>query len=209
MHALLFEMKPREGHEDHYFRHAAALRPLLEQQDGLIFIDRFKSLTRPGVILSHSLWRDEASLAKWRTNTRHHKSQAAGRNKHFEDYRIRISHVLARSELDQDTVHWSRDGAYSTLASRIPHYLVIVVSRGEPLSDQGETFASVNHEGTYVTVADFENEADARAAWATAREHSSVGAASFCLISRDYGMFDRDEAPQYWPDVAQPAGSEN
>ena len=88
MQALLFEMKPRDGHEDHYFRHAERLRPFLLQQEGLIFIERFKALAQPGVILSHSLWRDEASIAKWRTDQEHHKSQTAGRLQHFEDYRI-------------------------------------------------------------------------------------------------------------------------
>ena len=122
MQALLFELKPREGHEEHYFRHAAALRPLLAQQEGLNYIDRFRSLSRPGVILSHSLWRDEASLAKWRTNRRHHRSQAAGRDEHFEDYRLRISHVLAHASRGQEEKHWTRDGAYRAAESRTLTY---------------------------------------------------------------------------------------
>ena len=30
-------------------------------------IERYWSLAREGVILSHSLWRNEASIARWRT----------------------------------------------------------------------------------------------------------------------------------------------
>ena len=94
MHTLLFEVQPRAGHEDHYFAHATRLRPLLDAHPGLLFIDRFKSLVRPNIILSHSHWQDEASLARWRTDAQHRRSQAAGRNQHFEDYRIRISRVV-------------------------------------------------------------------------------------------------------------------
>ena len=62
MQALMFEVKPKEGHEQHYFDRAAALRPRLERNDGILFIDRYRSLSRAGVILSHSHWRDEPSI---------------------------------------------------------------------------------------------------------------------------------------------------
>ena len=59
MHALLFEVEPRPGHGDHYFEHAARLRPIVDAEPGMLFIDRYQSLARAGVILSHSLWQDE------------------------------------------------------------------------------------------------------------------------------------------------------
>lgn len=203
MHALLFEMKPREGHEDHYFRHAAALRPLLEQQDGLLFIDRFKSLSRPGVILSHSWWRDEASLAKWRTNAKHHKSQEAGRNKHFQYYRIRICHVVSHAVAGQENKHWSKDGLYSSIETQSPRYIVIAGGHGEPFSDQGEAFQSVNRDDAYISLIDAEDEASAQSTSLNARDSASVSFAMMCLVSRDYGMFDREQAPQYFPPVEQ------
>ena len=206
MHALLFEMKPRDGHEDHYFRHAAALRPRLEQHDGLIYIDRFKSTSRPGVILSHSMWRDEASLAKWRTDAHHHNSQAAGRNKHFEDYRIRISHVLEHAAKGEETREWSDEGAYSAPESHAPRFLVIAGSRNAPLPGRGEAFASVNFDDVYVTVIEAQDAAAGREMTRSAAQNTDVETASLCLISRDYGMFDRTEAPQYFPpvDAARP-----
>ncbi|MFL4994745.1 MAG: antibiotic biosynthesis monooxygenase family protein, partial [Microvirga sp.] len=79
MHALLFEVLPTPEGRARYFELAAALRPELDQNPGLLFIDRYESLSRPGVILSHSLWRDEASLARWRSNERHYAAQCAGR----------------------------------------------------------------------------------------------------------------------------------
>ncbi len=201
MHALLFEMKPRDGHEEHYFRHAAALRPRLEQHDGLIYIDRFKSLVRPGVILSHSMWRDEASLAKWRTDTHHHNSQAAGRNKHFEDYRLRISHVLEHAEKERDMREWSDEGAYSAPDSRTPRFLVIVASKDKPFSDLGEAYLSVNFDDAYVNVIDAGSRSAGREIRASADENPAVEKASLCMVSRDYGMFDRAEAPQYFSPV--------
>lgn len=204
MQALLFEMKPRDGHEDNYFSHAAALRPLLEQQEGLLFIDRFKSLSRPGVILSHSLWRDEAAIAKWRTQQQHHQSQAAGRNTHFEDYRLRISHVLQHRSKGEETQHWSADGAYSK--SESTRYLAIIGSIKEPFSDRGEAFASVNFKDVYVTVTDVETDAAGRDLMASTETSPTVQTAVFCLVSRDYGMFDRAEAPQYFPPIKRQEG---
>ena len=59
MLALFFEVRPREdGGWERYLAIAAGLRPVLAKQEGLLFIDRYRSLTRPGTILSHSLWRD-------------------------------------------------------------------------------------------------------------------------------------------------------
>ena len=60
MLALFFEVCPRaDGGWDRYLAIAAGLRPLLAEQEGLLFIDRYRSLLRPGTILSHSLWRGD------------------------------------------------------------------------------------------------------------------------------------------------------
>ena len=113
MQARLFEVLPRPGHEDQYFRSAAALRPLLAGHDGLLFLDRYRSESRPGIILSHSHWRDEASLARWRADGQHHAAQCAGRREHFQDYRIRISHVLRAIARTGEDTHYAEDGAYA------------------------------------------------------------------------------------------------
>lgn len=200
MHALLFEVEPRAGHEEHYFSHAAALRPLLASHAGLLFIDRFKSLTRPNVILSHSHWRDEASLAKWRTNAKHHRSQAAGRNRHFRDYRIRIAHVLETYMPGDATTRWPHDGAYRDPASHTPRFLTIVATEGEAFPDGGEAFRSVNFEDAYLTVGVSETELEGNAIVSRASQSGNVTNAMLAMVSRDYGMFDRDEAPQLFPD---------
>jgi hypothetical protein len=53
MHALLFELLPKPEGRSRYFEMAAALRPILDTSPGVLFIDRYESLRRPGWILSH------------------------------------------------------------------------------------------------------------------------------------------------------------
>jgi heme-degrading monooxygenase HmoA len=73
---------------------AAELRPLLEEVDGFISVERFESLTQPGKLLSLSFWRDEEAIARWRKLERHRAAQNAGRRVHFRDYRLRVAGVL-------------------------------------------------------------------------------------------------------------------
>ncbi|MEM7523235.1 MAG: antibiotic biosynthesis monooxygenase family protein [Pseudomonadota bacterium] len=201
MHALLFEMEPRAGHEAHYFRHAEVLRPLLASHDGLLFIERFTSLSRPGVILSHSHWRDEASLSKWRSDPKHHSSQAAGRIGHFKDYRIRISHVLAMARPGAERQTWTTAGAYSDVGSAHPRYLTIIASKGEPFASRGEGFQSVTAKDGYLAVSDVASYERGLDAVGAAMADPTVTSAILSLVSRDYGMFERAEAPQYFAAV--------
>ena len=107
MIAVIFEVEPSE--RDDYFRIAAELRPLLDQIDGFISIERFQSLNDDNRILSLSFWRDEAAIAQWRTLEAHRAAQAEGRARTFRDYRLRIANVVrdygmrARDEAPQDS----------------------------------------------------------------------------------------------------------
>ena len=94
MIAVIFEAQPRPGQKDAYLDAAAALRPLLAENDGFISIERFESLTTPGKILSLSFWRDEEVVARWRRLEAHRGVQAAGRDSIFADYRLRVASVL-------------------------------------------------------------------------------------------------------------------
>ncbi|MFY0989613.1 antibiotic biosynthesis monooxygenase family protein [Halomonas sp. C05BenzN] len=94
MIAVIFEVIPRSGRRDHYLDIAASLRPLLDEIDGFISIERFESLTQPGKILSLSFWRDEQAVAQWRRLERHRAAQAQGREGVFDDYRLRVAGVM-------------------------------------------------------------------------------------------------------------------
>lgn len=201
MQALLFEMTPRAGHEDDYFRHAAMLRPILMEHDGLMFIERFKSLARPNVILSHSLWRDEASIARWRTDRQHHKSQSAGRFKHFADYRIRIAHVLQHIAQGEPQKNWTKDGAYNDAGTTPDRFLTITRTNEIPDIESIEVFESVTEANSYLMIASVSSDGEGRSMVDKADGDDTVISALSSRVSRDYGMFERAEAPQYFGPV--------
>jgi len=64
MIAVIFEVWPDKERRQEYLDMAAALRPLLDQIDGFISIERFESLSEPGKVLSLSFFRDEAAIAQ-------------------------------------------------------------------------------------------------------------------------------------------------
>ncbi len=113
MMAVIFEVQPAPGQQDAYLQAAAALRPLLEQVDGFISIERFESLSEPGRLLSLSFWRDEAAVARWRQMEAHRLTQQQGRAPIFSDYRLRVVAVVrdyglkdrAQAPLDSRAVH--------------------------------------------------------------------------------------------------------
>src|SRR5205809_138529 len=63
MIAVIFEVCPKDAEQKQtYLKIAAQLRPLLDNIDGFISIERFESLYEPGKILSLSFWRDEQAV---------------------------------------------------------------------------------------------------------------------------------------------------
>ncbi|MDD2176010.1 antibiotic biosynthesis monooxygenase [Acidovorax sp. D2M1] len=94
MMAVIFEVVPAPGQKDAYLDAAAALRPVLEQMDGFISIERFQSLSEPGKLLSLSFWRDEDAVALWRQQEAHRAAQHEGRAGIFADYRLRVAAVV-------------------------------------------------------------------------------------------------------------------
>ncbi len=94
MIAVIFEVTPAAGCQQAYLDIAASLRPLLEQVDGFISVERFQSLSTPGKMLSLSFFRDEAAVQQWRQIEAHRAAQQAGRAQLFADYRLRIAGVL-------------------------------------------------------------------------------------------------------------------
>ena len=94
MIAIIFEVWPADGRRQEYLDLAASLRPLLEEIDGFISIERFESLAEPGKILSLSFFRDEQAVAEWRALEAHRKAQARGRAAVFKNYRLRVAGVI-------------------------------------------------------------------------------------------------------------------
>jgi heme-degrading monooxygenase HmoA len=93
MIAVIFEVWPAAGRRQDYLALAAELRPLLEEIDGFLSIERFESLREPGKLLSLSFWRDDEAVKTWRNQQHHRASQAKGRSGIFADYRLRVAAV--------------------------------------------------------------------------------------------------------------------
>ena len=110
MIAVIFEVELAEGRQDEYLDIAAGLRPLLEQTDGFISVERFQSLSNPAKLLSLSYFRDEAAVAEWRELAAHRAAQTSGRGGVFRDYRLKVTEVLRdygmneRNEAPPDSV---------------------------------------------------------------------------------------------------------
>jgi len=93
MIAVIFEVRPHDHWKAAYLQAAERLRPLLDQVDGFISIERFESLASPGKILSLSFWRDEEAVRQWRNNDEHRQVQKAGRDSIFAAYHLTVAEV--------------------------------------------------------------------------------------------------------------------
>ena len=113
MIAIIFEVFPAEGHKQDYLEIAAELKPLLEQIDGFISVERFQSLTDPNKLLSLSFFENEQAVQQWRTLAKHRSAQSAGRTGIFSNYRLRVAevnrdyglHERQQAPVDSNEVH--------------------------------------------------------------------------------------------------------
>lgn len=101
MIAVIFEVLPADGKKSAYLDIAAQLRPLVDEVDGFLSVERFQSITDPNKMLSLSFFRDETALTNWRTLAEHRAAQKAGRNGLFDGYRLRIASVMRDYGLDE------------------------------------------------------------------------------------------------------------
>src|ERR1700754_4195031 len=126
MFAVLFEVHPHTEQWDAYLDYAKMLRPELEAIDGFVDNIRYRSLTRPGWILSLSSWRDEKALVRWRTRARHHDVQAKGREEVLADYHLRVgqltndTHLPTGYRLDEQRFDVTEVGEGTTVTLSTP-----------------------------------------------------------------------------------------
>ncbi len=213
MFVVIFEVQPKPDHTDEYLKLAEHLRPMLEEIDGFLDVERFASRRIEGRLLSLSTWLDEKALVRWRTHAEHHRVQAKGRTQVFADYRLRVGEVTADTQppagipVEQTRFDETEIGAAKAVTiteMRVDPKSVtapdLVSSRlglgpgTAGLVDQ-EVFASIYTPGKLVLLASWRDAAAAESwkpAGGTAR-HRKI------RIIRDYGMFERREAPQYYP----------
>ena len=194
MFAVIFEVNPRPAAWDEYLGHAATLRPELVAIDGFIANERYASLTRPGWLVSLSIWRDEKALIRWRTHALHHEIQGKGRSSVFADYHLRVGEIVSDTEateaLPQVRFDTTEAGAAKavTLTERVldPGPVVAAPDR--------DSFDSITRPGNGLYLRSWPDLASAEAGIGGA-----LGRHRVVRVIRDYGMFARAEAPQYFP----------
>jgi heme-degrading monooxygenase HmoA len=218
MFAVIFEVNPKAEQWDTYLGYAKLLRPELEQIDGFIDNERFSSLRRKGWVLSLSTWRDEKAVVRWRTSARHHEVQQQGRTEVFSDYHLRVGEIVADNRpppgqsLQQqrfDETHApaklialseaAPEGMPSVPdASAVAARLGMLDRATRPGLVDWDAFESINQPGKFILLTSW-RDASAAEGWADQGNrdirHRRV------RVIRDYGMFDRAEAPQYYPPV--------
>jgi heme-degrading monooxygenase HmoA len=218
MFTVVFEVHPAPGKKDEYLGLAKHLRPILESIDGFIDNERFESKRREGWVLSLSTWRDEKAVVRWRSQGEHHRIQERGRNGIFSDYHLRVCEVTADSHppknlqvieqrLDVSEIGKAKalaiteisptQGAtFSTHPDLLPSHIGFDVQANGLV--EYDIFESITNPGKMLVLTSWKTAEDS-ARWTP---NSFGGAAELrhrrVRNVRDYGMFEREEAAQYW-----------
>jgi heme-degrading monooxygenase HmoA len=223
MFSVIFEVNRKKEHLDEYLDLAGHLNPILQTIDGFVDNERFESQSRPGWLLSHSTWRDEKSVIRWRHESEHHKVQQKGRFQIFQDYHLRVGDVTFDTDAPKEApIHEMRfdeteigeakyatfteitpktDAALACQIDLVPAHLELDLNSESLVAH--DVFSSIVTEGKLALLC----------AWRTGPAAKSWRPKTFkgvetlrhrvVRVVRDYGMYDRREAPQYYQDVAK------
>lgn len=223
MFSVIFEVLPAQGRKDEYLELAKHLKPVLERIDGFIDVERFGSRRRPGWVLSHSTWRDEKSVIRWRTKGEHHAAQEKGRFEVFQDYHLRVGEVTFDSDppkpvlerrLDETEIGVAKfvtlteivpvkGAAFAVQTDLLPAHLGLDVKDGAVVAY--DVFESIYNPGKLALLVGWKSAEDA-GTWSPRKIDGKIDGVDQLRhrrirIVRDYGRFDRREAPQFYPDV--------
>jgi heme-degrading monooxygenase HmoA len=221
MFSVAFEVHPKSDQWDAYLGNAKMLRPELEQVDGFVDNIRYKSLTREGWILSLSGWRDEKSVVRWRTTMRHHRVQEKGRTEILLDYHLRVGQITADTRIPKgqalmeqrlDETEVGEGTTLTLLDAKRPRASPVLspeeYARYLGLEAEAEgmlawdVFDAVLTPGDLMLLISWRTERVAQA-FERAVKMPPDGRFRRVRVVRDYGMFDRREAPQYYPDAVR------
>jgi heme-degrading monooxygenase HmoA len=211
MFAVLFEVQPKSEKWDEYLGIAKMLKPELEAIDGFVENIRYRSLTRPGWLLSLSIWRDEKALVRWRTQAVHHGAQERGRFEIFGDYHLRVGELTGTGSTERTDETQVGLGTIVTLvdgkqAARDAAADQVAASLGLQADAPGlvawDVFEAVLTPGDVILLMTSRDQktAEGLARGISLRDDERLRQVR---ILRDYGMYDRREAPQYYPDVTR------
>lgn len=222
MFAVIFEVIPRPEQTDAYLEDVRSLGPELALVDGFIDNVRYRSLTREGWILSLSSWRDEKSVVRWRTAQSHHEAQERGRSRILADYHLRVGeitndtripagHELVEQRLDETAA--GEGTALTLIEARRPAEWNDTSNPADcsqflglnPYADgllDWDVCEAILTPGDLILLQSWRTAAAAEAFELTT-ELPSHARLRRVRVVRDYGMFDRREAPQYFPEIVR------
>jgi heme-degrading monooxygenase HmoA len=223
MFSVIFEVHPKPEQWNAYLDNAKMLRPELEQVEGFVDNIRYKSLTREGWILSLSSWRDEKAIIRWRTARHHHMVQEKGRSEILLDYHLRVgeiahdTHVPSGQKIEQQRLDETEVGEGTTItlidakwpetscetadASGTSRFLGLNPKFAGLVS--WDVFEAVLTPGDLILMIAWKSKSDADP-FVRRVVLPPAGRLRQVRVVRDYGMFDRREAPQYYPTVERP-----
>jgi heme-degrading monooxygenase HmoA len=224
MFAVIFVVQPKQERWNDYLELAKYLKPKLEAIDGFIDNERFESKRTPGRLLSLSTWCDEKSVVRWRTQGEHHGVQEKGRFEIFADYHLRVGEIIRDTDPPAGlTVAEQRFDGTETGTAKVATITELTPGAGSDTAGSpdmlptrlgldtrraglvdAEAFASIYNPGKLLLLGLWQD-VEAAVRWTPAQpaaagklRHRQV------RIIRDYGMFDRREAPQYYGAVEPP-----
>jgi heme-degrading monooxygenase HmoA len=223
MFSVIFEVHPKSNQWDAYLENARLLRPELVEVDGFVDNIRYKSLTRDGWILSLSGWRDEKAVVRWRTTMRHHVVQEKGRTEILLDYHLRVGQITHDTRLPEGCILQEQRLDETEVGEGTTIVLIDAKrpARSADITDaaDGSTFLGLNPRadglinwdvfdavltpGDFILLTSWRTTADAEAFENTVKLPAGARLQRVRIV-RDYGMYDRREAPQYYPEVARP-----
>jgi len=194
MFAVIFEVNPRPEAWDEYLGHAAMLRPELLAIDGFIANERYRSLGRPGWLVSLSLWRNEKALIRWRTHALHHEIQGKGRSFVFADYHLRVGEIVTDTQSEATLPQTRLDTTEVSATKAVTVTERTLESAQVSGSPDADIFDSITRPGNALHIRSWLDPAAAEAGI-----NKEPGRHRIVRVIRDYGMFARTEAPQYFP----------
>ncbi|NPC58496.1 antibiotic biosynthesis monooxygenase family protein [Caenimonas soli] len=222
MFSVIFEVHPAADQWDSYIGVAKMLRPELQAVEGFVDNIRYRSLTRDRWILSLSGWRDEKALVRWRTKAQHHGAQELGRNEILLDYHLRVgqvtsdTHVPAGQTLREQRLDETAAGEGTTIVlldgKRTPEWVAANGAAGiaqwldldveAPGLVAWDSFDAVLSPGDVIALSTWKDQQSAQAFVDDVILEDGVRCRTVRVV-RDYGMFDRREAPQYYPEAVK------
>ncbi|KLU82835.1 hypothetical protein MAPG_01903 [Magnaporthiopsis poae ATCC 64411] len=241
MFVVIFETRPSPAHQSTYMSIAASLKPEISTVKGFLSNVRYRSLTRPGWLLSLSTWENERALYNrllvvihgtpgqvgGSTTARRPRPGTAS----MEDYHLRVGQVFGGEKTgdggdnddDPERLDATEVGAaacvvllYGQVGGDAADDAILAACVGLPLDgpqktaleEQGlvswDVFRAADGSGDFVFLSSWRDEAASSRFECQVgyREQPSQGELLKIRVLRDYGKYDRREAPQFFEDAA-------